>query len=252
MGDAPVTEPVTLWIRVLGPLQVCVDGRVVPLRGVKQRRLMAALVAMPNRVVSSDRLVDTVWGDGPPDGAVPALAKDVYRVRTALGSVGAAGLLVTQPPGYRLVIDEDRIDAGRFGTLVAQGQQILDSDPARALSVFDEALALWRGPAWAEFADEDFARPLVSGLDELRALAVECRTDAMVALGRHEEVVSELQHTVASYPLRERPRAQLMRALYLSGRHAEALTVYREFRATLMDVLGLEPSTAMRPLEQDI
>ena len=111
---------------------------------------------------------------------------------------------------------------------------------------------MWRGPAWAEFADEDFARPLVSGLDELRALAVECRADAMLALGRHEEVVSELQHTVASYPLRERPRAQLMRALYLGGRHAEALTVYREFRATLMDELGLEPSAALRALEQDI
>jgi DNA-binding SARP family transcriptional activator len=112
-------------------------------------------------------------------------------------------------------------------------------------------LALWRGPAWAQFADEDFARPLVSGLDELRALAVECQVDAMLALGRHEEVVSELQYTVASYPLRERPRAQLMRALYLGGRHAEALTVYREFRATLMDELGLEPSAA-RALEQDI
>jgi DNA-binding SARP family transcriptional activator/WD40 repeat protein len=252
VGVRAVSEPVGLWIRVLGPLQVGVDGRVVPLRGVRQRRLMAALVAMPNRVVSSDRLVDMVWGDTPPDGAGAALAKDVYRVRTALGSVGAAGLVVTQPPGYRLVVDEDRLDAGRFASLVAEGQQILDSDPTRALSVLNEALALWRGPAWAEFAGEDFARPLVSGLDELRALAVECQVDAMLALGRHEEVVSELQHTVASYPLRERPRAQLMRALYLAGRHAEALTVYREFRATLMDELGLEPSAALRALEQDI
>ena len=183
-----MSDPVGLWIQVLGPLQVCVDGRVVPLRGHKQRRLLAALIAMPNRIVSSDRLVDIVWGDTPPEGAAAALAKDVYRVRTALGSVGAAGPLVTQPPGYRLVVDEDHIDAGRFGALVAEGQQILDSDPARALSVLNEALALWRGPAWAEFADEDFARPLVSGLDELRALAVEGRADAMLALGRHEEV----------------------------------------------------------------
>ena len=95
---------------VLGPLQVCVDGRVVPLRGVKQRRLMAALIAMPNRVVSSDRLVDMVWADAPPEGAAAALAKDVYRVRTALGSVGAAGLLATQPPGYRLVVGPLRLN----------------------------------------------------------------------------------------------------------------------------------------------
>jgi DNA-binding SARP family transcriptional activator len=205
------------------------DGCVASLRGVRQRRLMAALVATPNRAVSVDRLADVVWGDAPPEGVAAALAKDVYRLRAALGSVGAAGVLVTQPPGYRLVVDEDRIDSGRFASLLAESQKLLDRDPARALSVLNEALALWRGPAWAEFADEDFARPLVSGLDELRALAVECRADAMLALGRHEEVVSELQNTVASYPLRERSRAQLMRALYLGGRHAEALTVYREF-----------------------
>jgi DNA-binding SARP family transcriptional activator len=247
-----VSDSVGLQIQVLGPLQVSFDGRVVPLRGVRQRRLMAALVAMPNRVVSADRLADLVWGDAPPEGIAAALAKDVYRLRAALGSVGAAGLLVTQTPGYRLVVDEGRIDAARFAALVAQGQQILDADPPRALSMVDEALALWRGPAWVEFADEDFARPLVAGLDELRALAVECRADAMLALARHEEVVSELQHTVASYPLRERPRAQLMRALYLGGRHAEALAVYREFRATLLDELGLEPSAGLRALEHDI
>jgi DNA-binding SARP family transcriptional activator/WD40 repeat protein len=213
---------------------------------------MAALVAMPNRVVSADRLADLVWGDAPPEGMAAALAKDVYRLRAALGSVDAAGILVTQAPGYRLVVDEDRIDAARFASLLAQGQQILDTDPPQALSVIDEALALWRGPAWAEFADEDFVRPLVAGLDELRALAVECRAEAMLALGRHEEVVSELQHTVASYPLRERPRAQLMRALYLGGRHAEALTVYRDYRTTLLDELGLEPSAGLRALEHDI
>jgi DNA-binding SARP family transcriptional activator len=210
-----VSESVGLSIQVLGPLQVSTDGHVVPLRGVRQRRLLAGLVARPNQVVSSDRLAEVVWRDAPPEAAAAALAKDVYRLRTALGSVGAAGVLVTQPPGYRLVVDEDRIDAGRFAALVTNGQQIVNTDPARALSALNQALALWRGQAWAEFADEDFARPLVSGLDELRALAVECRVDAMLALGRHEEVVSELQHTLASYPLRERPRAQLMRALYV-------------------------------------
>ena len=247
-----MSESVGLWFQVLGPLQVCADGRVVPLGGVKQRRLMAALLAMANQVVSSDRLADAVWAGAPPQGAAAALAKDVYRLRTALGSADAAGLLVTQSPGYRLVVDEERIDAGRFASLVGQAQQVLDTDPARALSGFKDALALWRGQAWAEFADEDFARPLVSRLDELRALAVECRADAMLALGRHEEVISELQQAIASYPLRERPRAQLMRALYLSGRHVEALTVYRQFRAALIDELGLEPSAALRALEQDI
>ena len=241
-----------LWFQVLGPLQVCADGRVVPLGGGKQRRLLAVLLAAPDRVVSADRLADVVWAGAPPDGAAAALAKDVYRLRTVLGSVGAAGLLVTQPPGYRLAIDDDRIDAGRFATLVAQGQQALDTDPARTVAVLDEALALWRGPAWAEFADEDFARPLASHLDELRALGdrVPGRGDA--GAGRHEEVVADLQHTIAAYPLRERPRAQLMRALYLGGRHAEALTVYRDFRAALMDELGLEPSAALRALEHDI
>jgi DNA-binding SARP family transcriptional activator len=219
-GRCSVSESVGLQIQVLGPLQVSVDGRVAPLRGVRQRRLMAALVAVPNRVVASDRLADVVWGDAPPEAVGAALAKDVYKLRTALGSVGAAGLVVTQAPGYRLEVDEDRIDTGRFAALVAQGQQILEADPARALSVMNEALALWRGLAWAEFADEDFARPLVAGLDELRALAIESRADAMLALGRHEEVVPELQYAVASYPLRERPRAQLMRALYLAGRHS--------------------------------
>src|SRR6185312_12259758 len=181
-GECPVNESVGLRIQVLGPLQVSSDGRVVQLRGVRQRRLMAALVAMPNRVVSADRLADLVWGDAPPEGAATALAKDVYRLRAALGSVGAAGMLVTQAPGYRLVVDEDRIDAAGFAALLARGQQILDTDPPRALSILDEALALWRGPAWAEFADEDFARPLVAGLDELRALVVEARADAMLAL----------------------------------------------------------------------
>jgi len=247
-----VTDSVGLWVRVLGQLEVYADGRVVPLRGVKQRRLMAALLAAANQVVSADRLADLIWAGAPPDGAAVALAKDVYRLRDVLGSVDAAGILITQSPGYRLNLDEDRIDAGVFAALVAQGQQLLPVDPARAVSVLDDALALWRGQAWAEFTDEDFARPLIAGLDELRALAVECRAEAMLTLGRHEEVVAELKPAVEAQPLRERRRSLLMRALYLSGRQVESLQVYREFRSVLMDELGLEPSPALRELEHDI
>jgi DNA-binding SARP family transcriptional activator/WD40 repeat protein/GTPase SAR1 family protein len=240
-----------LRFHVLGPLEVRDGNRALPLGGVKQRLVLAGLLAHSNTVVSIDRLVDILWGDAPPEDASSTLAKYVYRLRATCGRANAS-ILVTRSPGYELALTADQLDSSRFVAMVADAQQLLPSDPAQAKTVFDDALGLWRGPAWAEFADLDFLRADVTRLDGLRAMAVDGRADAMLALGRHDELIPELQAVVAAYPLRERPHAQLMLALYFSGRHADALSIYRRFRRYLLDEVGLEPSEDLRNLEQDI
>jgi DNA-binding SARP family transcriptional activator len=243
--------------KVLGSLEVVVNGRLVPLGGARQRLVLAGLVASANAVVSADRLMDIVWGDEPPDSAMSTVQKYVYRLRVAIDPGTAAadrsGRLVTRPPGYVLRVDSDEYDAARFEALLAGAQHLAAAgNLAGATSALEDALALWRGPAWSEFADLDFIRPEVARLDGLHAIAMEERVELGLAAARHAELVGELEATVATYPLRERPRAQLMLALYRCGRHAEALRAYEAFRRYLGEEVGLEPSASLVQLADAI
>ena len=237
-------------LRILGPFQAFDDsGREVGLPTGRERALLAALVLRRGEVVSVDALVEALWGDTTPSTAVKAVQGYVSHLRRLLGSDGA---IVTQAPGYVLRVPAEAVDAHRFATLAAEGWRTLEDDPESALDTFEDALALWRGPALAEFAFADFAQREIRRLEELRLETVEGRFEAMLELGRHGAVVAELETRVAEHPLRERLRGQLMLALYRSGRQAEALEVYRDGRRLLADELGLEPGAELQRLERAI
>jgi DNA-binding SARP family transcriptional activator/tetratricopeptide (TPR) repeat protein len=237
-----------LAVRLLGPVEVERDGGPVALGGQKPRALLAVLALEPGRVVSVDRLVEALWPGDPPETAPHAVQVYVSQLRKALGSV-----IATRPPGYVLEIDHERVDAHRFARLAQEGRAALGADDAATAEVvLREALALWRGPALSDFLYEPFAQTQIARLEELRTVVVEDRIDADLALGRHLELVSELDALVQSERLRERPRAQLMLALYRSGRQADALTAYRDTRDTLVDELGIEPGPELRELEAAI
>jgi DNA-binding SARP family transcriptional activator/WD40 repeat protein len=238
----------------LGPLGVVVDGQPVPLGSPKLRTVLAALLVDANSVVSSDRLIDILWGDDPPVTAKATLQKLVYRLRLLVEpNQGPDRLLVTRAPGYVLLVGPEEYDAARFESWLRTARAEADQGRvSEAVATLDEALGLWRGPAFAEFAYDDFARPEATRLEELRVTAVEDRVDAKLALGRHEELIGELERTVDAHPLRERSRAQLMLALYRAGRQVEALRAYQDHRRYLVEELGLEPSTALRALEAAI
>ncbi|HUJ91224.1 MAG TPA: BTAD domain-containing putative transcriptional regulator [Gaiellaceae bacterium] len=231
--------------RLLGPLEVLTDGRPAPLRAAKQRALLADLLVHRGKVVSVDRLVDDLWQESPPAGARHALEAHASRLRGALGDAAA---LVAQPPGYALEVEPDLVDAVRFERLLAEARA---AAPEQAAELAAAALALWRGPALADFAYEPFAQAEIARLEELRWEAVHLRIDAGLALGR-DGLVPELEALVAAEPLRERLRAQLMLALYRAGRQADALAVYRDARTALLDELGLEPGPELRELEAAI
>jgi DNA-binding SARP family transcriptional activator len=231
--------------RLLGPLEVVHGGAVVPGGGQKKRALLARLLLEAGRTVSVDGLVDSLWGEDVPPTAVKMVHIYVSQLRKELPD----GTLQTRPPGYQLVVGPDAVDLLRFSKLCAQARAALaDGDPAEAAEHLRTALALWRGPALAEFS-EPFAAPEGAHLEELRLLALEDRIDADLALGRHADVVGELQALVAAHPLRERPRSRLMLALYRAGRHAEALAAYHDLRGALREQLGIEPSAALRELQ---
>lgn len=238
-----------LEFRVLGPLEMLVDGRPIDIVGTRQRVLLAILLLRANEVVSRDRLIDDLWGDRPPDTAANALAALVARLRKTL----PAEVVLTRPGGYELRIKRQALDLHRFETLVEDGSAALAAgDPAQASELLRSALALWRGPPLAEFAYDAFAQPASTRLDELRLVALENRIEADLALGRHLDVVVELQSLVAEHPLRDRLRGHLMLALYRSGRQAEALAAYRTGRRAFVEELGIEPSRALQELEQAI
>ena len=241
----------TLEIRLLGPLEVSSDGRLIELGGGRQRALLALLALHANEVVSTDRLIEELWGEQRPSTASKVLQNLISRLRRAIDPEDR-GVLGTQPPGYVLRIDDEGIDTRRFERLAAEGRHILEANPAQAATKLREALALWRGEALAEFAYEPFSQTEIARLEELRLAALEDRTDADLAVGRHADVVPELQALVAANPMRERLLGQLMLALYRSGRQAEALEAYRERRRDLDQELGLEPNVSLRQLEQAI
>jgi DNA-binding SARP family transcriptional activator/streptogramin lyase len=239
-----------MQVRILGPLEVWDDGRAVDIGTGRRRAVFVLLTLRANEVVSSDRLIDELWGDAAPPTAAKALQNHVSHLRKALGP--ASGALVTQAPGYRLQLHDDELDAWVFEQLVSEGRRQLAADPARASERLSHALALWRGAPLAEFQYERFAQPEIARLEELWLGAVEDRTDADLASGAGRELVPELEALVAGHPLRERLRGALMLALYRSGRQTEALEVYRDGRQRLHDELGLEPGVEIRQLEQAI
>jgi DNA-binding SARP family transcriptional activator len=230
---------------LLGPLEVRDEGRPVELRRPKQRALLAVLLLNANRVVSTDTLVEALWGESPPKTALESLHNLVSQLRRALGPE----TVVTRPPGYVLQVEPWRIDLERFRALVDEAD---GASAATRAAKLREALALWRGPALADLAFEPFAQVELGRLEELRASAGEELAEAELSLGRHADLVPDLEALVAAHPLRERLRAQLMLALYRSGRQAEALDAYRAARRALRDGLGLDPSPALRELERAI
>ncbi|HEX6597268.1 MAG TPA: AfsR/SARP family transcriptional regulator, partial [Acidimicrobiales bacterium] len=199
--------------RVLGLLEVLDAGRTVELRGRKARAVLAMLLMRPGEVVSADRLAEGLWGDDQPSTAAATLQVYVSHLRKALGPEA----IRTRSPGYVLAVAPDQVDAGRFEELVARGRALLGDDPGAARALLAEALALWRGPALADFTSEDFARAKAARLEELRLVAVEERAEADLALGHHAELVAHLRGLVDEHPLRERLWAQLILALYRSG-----------------------------------
>jgi DNA-binding SARP family transcriptional activator len=230
--------------RILGPLEVVDQGGNVKLGGSKQRSLLALLLLSPNQAISRDRLIDELWGDQPPDTAATAIQVHVSQLRKALGR----DVIVTQTPGYLIRVRDGELDLERFERSVAEAQS---APPEEASALLREALGLWRGTPLAEL-DVPFAHAAGVRLDEQRLAALEQRIDADLALGRHAQLVLELEGLVRDHPLREHLRGQLMLALYRSGRQAKSLDVYRVGRRLLDEELGLEPDNELQRLERAI
>jgi DNA-binding SARP family transcriptional activator/WD40 repeat protein len=236
--------------RLLGPIQVADEDGVHALGGPRMRRLLTLLVVHADTVVSVDRLIEAVWGEEPPSGADTTLQTYISRLRRALGGDDR---IINRPPGYVLVTSGDGIDARSFERAIADARDIVSNgDLGLAVARLDDALKLWSGPAIAEFASEDWASPEARRLEELRTVAREELAAARLEQGDASGVVGELEQLVAAEPLRDRPRALLMTALYRCGRHAEALRVFQAHRTLLGDEMGLEPSSEMRTLERQI
>jgi predicted ATPase/DNA-binding SARP family transcriptional activator len=237
---------------ILGPLEVRDQaGNPVPIPGGRERALLATPLIHAGEVVSADRLIEDLWGQHPPAHATNALQAVVSRLRKALGPQGP-DLLITKAPGYVLAVEPDRVDTRRFEQLVAEGRRSAERGAPGATARFAQALALWRGPPLADFAYQDFAQAEIARLEEARLAAQEDWIEAQLAEGHHTQLVGDLEQLVAANPLRERLRAQLMLALYRSGRQADALALYRQGRTLLDEELGVDPSPALRQLEQAI
>ncbi len=238
---------------MLGPVEV-IDGRgsAVALGGSKPRLILALLLAERGRVVSIDRFVDALWGSHPPPTAVPTLQTHVSRLRRLFATSPDCPRVETHPPGYRLDVAAPALDAARFEAGLGRARRELDRDPRAALGTAETALGEWRGPAFAEFATDDLLRAEAARLEELRVVGHEVVVDARLACGEHRDVIGLLDALVAEHPLRERLWAQLMLALYRSGRPAEALGRSAELRGLLREELGLSPSAQVRALEGDI
>jgi DNA-binding SARP family transcriptional activator len=241
-----------MQFRVLGPLEIENDNSLLPLRGAKQRALLALLLMHPNQVLSRDLLIDGLWGETADERAGHSLEAQVSRLRKSLRPAGSQ-ILLTRGTGYQLNVEADELDVLLFERLLEQAESALGGgDAAGAAATIRGALALWRGRPFEDVAYESFAQIEIERLEELRLGALEDRIDAELALGGHAQLVPELEAMVRKHPLRERFRAQLILALYRSGRQAEALAAYQDVRRALVDELGIEPGPALRELEQAI
>jgi DNA-binding SARP family transcriptional activator len=234
-----------LDFRVLGSLVVADDGAEVRLGGRNQRALLAVLLLHANKPVSTERLVDLLWGEHPPRTATTSLQNTVSQLRRLLGP----GFVQTRPSGYVLELDESQLDLSRFELLLRRART---AEPTERALLLHEALELWRGPPLADFELETFAQEEIRRLEELRLGALEERIAADLEVGLGAELVTELEALVAQHPLRERLRVHLMLALYRSGRQAEALAVFHDARRTLVEELGIEPGPELQTLHGSI
>jgi DNA-binding SARP family transcriptional activator len=230
---------------ILGPLEARAGSEAISLGGPKQRALLAMLLLEAGRVVSLDRLVDELWAGNPPATATASLQNFVAQLRKTLGPEA----IETRPPGYLVRLEPEQLDVARMRSLVDEARA---NEPARRAALLDEALALWRGEPLAEFRYETFAQEEIARLEEFHLALLEERAEAKLAIGAHADLVTELEGLVRKHPLRERLRAQLMLALYRSGRQAQALEVYRQGRELLVEELGLEPSPLLRGVHASI
>jgi DNA-binding SARP family transcriptional activator/ABC-type transport system substrate-binding protein len=252
MGDS--ARGTHMEFRILGPLEVRSGGHSLPLGGPKQRAVLALLLLGANRVVSRERLIAELWPDALGRDAEHALTLQISRLRKVLSATGEGEpRVITRSPGYVLRVEHDELDLDRYERLVAEGRAALAAgNTETAVARLREAESLWRGRPLADLEFEPFARLDVDRLEEQYLTGVEERIEAELAIGRHRSLVPELERLVGEHPLRERLRADLMRALYASSRQAEALAVYTETRKLLVDELGIEPSESLRELERMI
>jgi DNA-binding SARP family transcriptional activator len=234
---------------LLGPVVALVDGRAVALGGPRQRGVLVVLLTQAGSLVPASRIIDAVWGDEPPASAANLVQRSVSQLRKAVGQ-DAIG---TRGAGYMARVEPDALDLHVFERLARAGSVALgDGHFEEAAGVLREALALWRGAALADLADQPFLEHEAARLEEMRLLALERVLEADLACGRHADALAEAEGLVHAHPLRERPRELVMRALYGAGRQAEALEVYRRTRATFVEELGIEPGPALQELERAI
>src|SRR4051795_8958723 len=228
-------------VGVLGPLEASVGGRPIALGGAKQRSLFAILALNAGATVPTERIVEALWGEDPPASAAKMVQLHVSHLRRALTDAGdgAAAAIVTRPGGYALDLDAGELDLLQFEQLMACGAS-------------RKALALWRGPPLGDAAGEPFAEAEIRRLEELRLDAAERAVDDDLAAGRHREALPELERPTLEEPLRERLHAQLMLALYRSGRQADALAAFRRARAGLVETIGAEPGPELQRLHEAV
>ncbi|MFV9673563.1 MAG: BTAD domain-containing putative transcriptional regulator, partial [Acidimicrobiia bacterium] len=234
--------------RILGPLEVSAGDGSLQIGGRRQRTVLAVLLLNANRTTSTDAIIDAVWGDDPPTTARRSIQVYVSRLKKVFGD----GRIASVDPGYRLRVEDGELDADRFADLAAAARAVTVGDPSEALLRFDEALALWRGPAMSDLVDEPGIQSRALPFDEERMAVVEDRFDIELALGHHEAAVGSLERTISEHPYRERLWGQLMVALYRSGRQADALKAYSRARGVLVGDLGIDPSAELRALEERI
>ena len=234
--------------RVLGPLEVDAGEGPIPLGGPKQRAVLAHLLVRSNQLVPAETLIDELWGDEPPDTARNTLQTYMSHLRKALG----AGRLVGRPPGYVLSVEPTELDSVRFDDLLRQAKKAQGVDPALAVTLLDDALALWRGPALADVSGEASLVAESARLEDLRIAAQEERIDGLLASGQATRVIGEAEALLALHPLRERLWSQLMMALYREGRQADALGVFQRAREILADELGIDPSPELIRLQERV
>jgi WD40 repeat protein/DNA-binding SARP family transcriptional activator len=249
-GDPTLAEPAPgmMLFRVLGPLEVDVGNGPVPLGGPKQRAVLAHLVLRANQLVPAETLIDEVWGEEPPESARNVIQTYVSHLRKALGP----GRIQSHGPGYRLRVDPAELDATRFAELMRDGKKALPVDPNVAVATLEDALALWRGPALADLADQSALLAEAARLDELRLEAQEARVEGLLAAGAQARAIGELEALVARHPWRESLWGLLMLALYREGRQAEALTAFQRAREVLADELGIDPSPELVRLHERV
>ena len=238
----------TVEYAILGPIEVRDGDQIAEIPGLKERAILGLLIVEAGTVVSADQMVFELWGDAPPDAALRNLRTHISRLRKSLGDASA---IVTQKPGYLLVADPETLDVYRFETLADLARKQSD-DPGLSSQAAYEALAIWRGPALADLEGFLYAESEARRLEERRLATMELRFAADLRLGRHEEIIPELRSIAAAHTYREGFWAQLMLALYRSGRAGEALEVYGEAERALGEGLGIQPSAELRSLERSI